>query len=919
MASVNLKALIGKLNTTCTRTLEAAAGICLSRTNYNVEIEHWLLKLLEGPANDVLTILKFYSLSQTKISADVTRAIDKLKTGNSSQPLLSQHIVDLAREAWVLGSIDFSGNQTRSGYLLLALLSDRSLAQLAGELSTELAKIHPETLARDLTTILAESPEVVADFPSAARSGAGKSGGPAGGGSTQTPSLDQFTIDLTARAKAGKIDPVLGRDSEIRQIIDILTRRRQNNPIMTGEAGVGKTAVVEGFALRIAQGDVPPSLQNVAVRTLDLSLLQAGAGVKGEFENRLKSVIAEVNSSVTPIILFIDEAHTLIGAGGQAGQGDAANLLKPALARGELRTIAATTWAEYKKYFERDAALARRFQVVKVEEPSEDKAIAMMRGLVATLQKHHRIEILNEAVEDSVRLSNRYISGRQLPDKSVSLLDTACARVAIGHTTVPPAIEDCQRTVDLTTTAIEILQRESAIGTDHAEGLEKLLQKKADALERYERLKEQWNAEKELIDQIRSLRDKLAPATQTAAPVTPPSAPGKNVNGSEKASDTAAAPAADAAGPPLSDADRAKLVAELAEINKRLLAIQGDSPLLQACVDSQAVAEIVASWTGIPVGRMVSDEIQNIIKLNERMEERVVGQSHGLEAIAQRIRTSRAKLTDPSRPIGVFFLVGPSGVGKTETAIALAELLYGGEQNMTTINMSEFKEEHKVSLLMGSPPGYVGYGEGGVLTEAVRRKPYSVVLLDEMEKAHPGVQDVFYQVFDKGNMKDGEGRDIDFRNTVVLMTSNAATDTIMKLCADPETMPDAEGLAAALHPELLKSFKPAFLGRITVIPYFPLSDKIMRQIAVLKLGKIANRIREHYDASFTWSDSVLDHIVSRCTEVDSGARNVDKILTGTMLPQLSTEFLARLAEGAAINAVQVTVDDAEAGFRFELA
>ena len=922
MATVNLKALIGKLNTTCTRTLEAAAGTCLSRTNYNVEIEHWLLKLLEGTPNDILTILKFYSLSHARITADLTRAIDKLKTGNSSQPLLSQHVVDLAREAWVLGSIDHSAIQTRSGYLLLALLSDRSLSQLAGEMSAELTKIHPETLARDLTTILAESPEVVADFPTTPRPGAPAGGGPAGGGSSQTPSLDQFTIDLTARAKAGKIDPVLGRDSEIRQIIDILTRRRQNNPIMTGEAGVGKTAVVEGFALRIAQGDVPPALQNVAVRTLDLSLLQAGAGVKGEFENRLKSVIAEVNRSVTPIILFIDEAHTLIGAGGQAGQGDAANLLKPALARGELRTIAATTWAEYKKYFERDAALARRFQVVKVEEPSEEKAIAMMRGLVDTLQKHHRVEILNEAVEDSVRLSSRYISGRQLPDKSVSLLDTACARVAIGHTTVPPAIEDCQRTVDLTTTAIEILQRESAIGTDHADGLEKLIQKKSDALARYETLKQQWHAEKDLIAQIRTLRDKLAPPPPPVPAKAPSSAAAQNPPTKPAAATPAAAapavPVAEAATPPLADEDRTKLVTELGERNKQLAGIQGDSPLLQACVDSQAVAEIVASWTGIPVGRMVSDEIQNIIRLNERMEERVVGQSHGLEAIAQRIRTSRANLTDPSRPIGVFFLVGPSGVGKTETAIALAELLYGGEQNMTTINMSEFKEEHKVSLLMGSPPGYVGYGEGGVLTEAVRRKPYSVLLLDEMEKAHPGVQDVFYQVFDKGNMKDGEGRDIDFKNTVVIMTSNAATDTIMKLCADPETMPDAEGLAAALHPELLKSFKPAFLGRITVIPYFPLSDKIMRQIAVLKLGKIANRIREHYDASFTWSDAVLDHIVSRCTEVDSGARNVDKILTGTMLPQLSTEFLAKMADGVPIKAVQVEVDESGSGFRFEL-
>lgn len=917
MATVNLKALIGKLNSTCTRTLEGAAGLCLSRSNYNVEVEHWFLKLLEGSQTDIQAILKTFNVDVSRLTADLTKSIDRLKTGNSSQPLLSPHIVDMVREAWVLGSIDFGASVARSGYLLLALISDRSLVQIAHQISPEFSKISAEKLARDLPAIVADTSEAGADAAARSASGTSTPAATAGSRSTQTPALDQFTIDLTARARAGKIDPVLGRDSEIRQIIDILTRRRQNNPIMTGEAGVGKTAVVEGFALRIAQGDVPPALQNVAVKTLDLSLLQAGAGVKGEFENRLKSVIAEVNSSVTPIILFIDEAHTLIGAGGQAGQGDAANLLKPALARGELRTIAATTWAEYKKYFERDAALARRFQVVKVEEPSEEKAIAMMRGLVDTLQNHHRIEILNEAVEDSVRLSSRYISGRQLPDKSVSLLDTACARVAIGHTTVPPAIEDCQRTVDLTTTAIEILERESAIGTDHTDGLKKLHHKKSEALARYETLKIQWHAEKDLIAQIRILRDQLAP------PLAPNRAKTSSSGTTQKQPTATAAavlvvPTAETVTPPLSDEDRAKLIIELSERNKQLAGIQGDAPLLQACVDSQAVAEIVASWTGIPVGRMVSDEIQNIIKLNERMEERVVGQSHGLEAIAQRIRTSRANLTDPSRPIGVFFLVGPSGVGKTETAIALAELLYGGEQNMTTINMSEFKEEHKVSLLMGSPPGYVGYGEGGILTEAVRRKPYSVVLLDEMEKAHPGVQDVFYQVFDKGNMKDGEGRDIDFRNTVILMTSNAATEAMMKLCADPETMPSPEALAEAIHPELLKSFKPAFLGRITVIPYFPLSDPIMRQIAKLKLGKIARRIREHYDAPFTWSEGVLDNIVNRCTEVDSGARNVDRILTGTLLPLLSAEVLARMADGVPIKSVAVDVGESDSGFRFEL-
>lgn len=889
MATLNLKSLVGKLNTTCTRALEAAAGLCLSRTNYNVEIEHWLSKLLESQRSDLHCILKFASIDVAKLNADVTRAIDRLKTGNSSQPLLSQHIVDLIREAWVLGSVELGAGQVRSGHLLLALISDRSLSMAAQQISAEFSKISADTVIKQMDRIIADSTETSQDAPSRSAStpGAATPGKPGG----QTPNLDQYTVDLTARAKAGKIDPVLGRDAEIRQVVDILTRRRQNNPILTGEAGVGKTAVVEGFALRIAHGDVPPILQNVSVRTLDLSLLQAGAGVKGEFENRLKGVIDEVNKSVTPIILFIDEAHTLIGAGGQAGQGDAANLLKPALARGELRTIAATTWAEYKKYFERDAALARRFQVVKVEEPEIQKAIAMMRGLVATLQNHHGIEILNEAVEDSVRLSSRYISGRQLPDKSVSLLDTACARVAIGHTTIPPAVEDSRRTIDQISTAIEVLQRETATGTDHAEEIAALEARKSETMQRLETLNKQWEAERDLVGRIRKIRKQLA---EEAATTAPPAA----------ASDSATVPAK------LTDEERTKLLEELARLNSDLKTTQGELPLMQACVDSQAVAEIVSSWTGIPVGRMVSDEINTILKLDQEMQKRVVGQDHALREIAERIRTSRANLTDPDRPIGVFFLVGPSGVGKTETAITLAELLYGGEQNMTTINMSEFKEEHKVSLLMGSPPGYVGYGEGGILTEAVRRKPYSVVLLDEMEKAHPGVQDVFYQVFDKGNMKDGEGRDIDFKNTVILMTSNAATDTIMKLCADPETMPDHEALAAALHPELLKSFKPAFLGRIVIVPYFPLKDSIMRQIASLKLGKVARRVREHYDAEFTWTDAVLDHIVSRCTEVDSGARNVDRILTGSLLPRMSSEFLGRMAEGLSISKAVAGIDSA---------
>lgn len=900
MATLQLKPLIAKLDDVCTRSLEAAAGLCLSRTHYNVEIEHWLTKILEMPNTDLSAICNAFSVDQSRLAAELTRSLDKQKTGNSSQPVLSQHVVDLAREAWVIGSVNYSAPRTRSGHLILALLGDSSLGQIVRGISPELQKISPESLAKDFLAITGDSVEAAYVEPA---SGSRPTGAPGKSGPTQTPSLDQFTIDLTDRARAGKIDPVLGRDREIRQIVDILTRRRQNNPIMTGEAGVGKTAVVEGFALRVAQGDVPPALQNIAVKTLDLSLLQAGAGVKGEFENRLKSVIEEVNRSVTPIILFIDEAHTLIGAGGQAGQGDAANLLKPALARGELRTIAATTWAEYKKYFERDAALARRFQVVKVEEPSEEQAINMMRGLAETLQAHHNVEILNEAIEDSVRLSNRYISGRQLPDKSVSLLDTACARVAIGHSATPAIVEDCQRTIDQLTVAIEVFEREAATGAKNQEKIQELQEKKEAAKERYASLKERWGKERELIGAVRKIRAQLSGNSleQIVEPI-------KSEGGAKPA---AAAPA------PLSDDDRAKLIAELETRMQELAELQGEEPLMQPCVDSQAVAEIVSSWTGIPVGRMVSDEINTILNLEQRLGERVVGQDHALKAITKSIQTSRANLTDPSRPIGVFFLVGPSGVGKTETAISLAELLYGGEQNMTTINMSEFKEEHKVSLLMGSPPGYVGYGEGGVLTEAVRRKPYSVVLLDEMEKAHPGVQDIFYQVFDKGNMKDGEGRDIDFKNTVILMTSNAATDTIMGLCADEETMPGPEALTEALHPELLKTFKPAFLGRMAIVPYFPLKDSILRRIATLKLGKIARRVKEHHGAEMTWSEEVLDHIVSRCTEVDSGARNVDKILNGSMLPMLSADFLSRMAEGVATTKVDVGVSE-DGDFTFTL-
>jgi len=872
--SIELKPLIGRLNDVCRRALEAAAGATALRTHYNVEIEHFLIGLLERSDTDLTAILRRWEIEPGRLLADLNRSLDRMKTGNSRAPALSPDIVEMVKQAWLLASVEQGASRVRSGHLIWALLADDMLARRTIGASAYLGAIQPDTLKSDYLTICANTVETAQATSQAAGSEAAATGSadPRPGGSG---ALDQFTIDLTAQAKAGKIDPILGRDIEIRQMVDILTRRRQNNPILTGEAGVGKTAVVEGLALRIASGDVPPALRDVTLRTLDLGLLQAGAGVKGEFENRLKSVIEETKSSAKPIILFIDEAHTLIGAGGQAGQNDAANLLKPALARGELRTIAATTWAEYKKYFEKDAALTRRFQPVKVEEPGEKMATAMIRGLVSTLEMHHKVRILDEAVSEAVRLSARYIPARQLPDKAVSLIDTACARVAMSQNAIPAPIDDRQRRISLIDTELKIIDREMSAGADHGARRAELTAERQQASDELAKLNQRWEAEREIVSKIDAVRARI---------------------------DAAAATPSDAGdGATASDGEAAR--AELATLSKQLRELQGEQPLIFPVVDGQAIADIVESWTGIPARRMQADEIRTVLNLREAMERRVVGQTHAMEAVAQAIRTSRAGLTDPRRPIGVFLFVGTSGVGKTETALTLAQLLYGGEQNVTTINMAEFKEEHKVSLLMGSPPGYVGYGEGGVLTEAVRRRPYSVVLLDEMEKAHPGVQDVFYSVFDKGNMKDGEGRDIDFKNTVIIMTSNAGTDLINKLFADPETAPDASGLADALRPELAKYFKPAFLGRVTLVPYFPLPDEIIRQIVVMQLERIRARVRDSYRATFDWAPQLVETIAARCTESSSGARNVENILTRTLLPELSSEVLARMADNQPINSI----------------
>ena len=878
--TVNLKSLIAKLNPQARHTLEAAAGLCLGRTHYDVEIEHFLMKALDSTDGDCALIFKHFGVDRSRVAGDLANALDKFKSGNARTPSLSPSLVKMLTEAWTIGSIDYAESHTRIGHTIVALATNDELRRQILEVSREFSKIVGDSLRKDFPDIVGASTEDTGEAVSADHA-EGRAQRPGGG---KTPNLDQFTQNLTERAREGKIDPVLGRDFEVRQVVDILTRRRQNNPILVGEAGVGKTAVVEGFALRVVQGDVPPPLRNVTIHTLDLALLQAGAGVKGEFENRLKGLIEEVKSSETPIILFIDEAHTMIGAGGAAGQNDAANLLKPALARGELRTVAATTWSEYKKYFEKDPALARRFQLVKIEEPSEEVCTLMMRATAGALEGHHSVRILDDGVSAAVRLSHRYLPDRQLPDKAVSVLDTACARLALGQSSTPPAIEDAQRRIDDLDVQERILSREAAVGTDHAERMTAIATERDETEKRLAGLRERWEKERGLVDRIRGVRQKLEDTTS-----------GRQ----SRMIDT-------------KEAD--KLRGEIATLTKELETIQGEAGLVRVCVDEELVGEVISGWTGIPIGKMLSDELQVALNLERHLGARIIGQDTALEAISRRLRTSKAGIEDPNKPVGVFLLVGPSGVGKTETALALSDLMYGGEHNLITINMSEFQEPHTVSTLKGAPPGYVGYGEGGVLTEAVRRRPYSVVLLDEIEKAHPDVMELFYQVFDKGVMEDGEGRQISFRNTIIVLTTNAGTDTLMKLCADPETMPDSEGLVKALKPELDKTFKPAFLGRTVIIPYFPIRDEAMRQIIVLKLGKVQRRLAETHGITLTCDDATVGEIAKRCVEVESGARNVDNILTNTLLPELSQLLLSSMVEDTRPSKIVVGVGS---GGRFD--
>ena len=913
MAEIKPAILFGKLNTIAYKALEGATVFCKMRGNPNVELVHWIFQLVQAPDCDLLRIVKNFGIDESKLASELTATLDRLPRGATSISGFSAQLQEAVEHGFLFGSLLFGELQVRSGHVIVALLKNPGLRHLLPGLAKEFGKIKEGTLSDDFQKIVAGSSEdslAPADGSGAAGSAPGDASGaiaPAALGKQEA--LKRFTTDLTEKVRKGEIDPIIGRDEEIRQCVDILMRRRQNNPILTGEAGVGKTAVVEGFAHRIVAGDVPPALKDVSLLSLDIGLLQAGASMKGEFEQRLRSVIDEVQASPKPIIIFIDEVHTLIGAGGAAGTGDAANLLKPALARGTLRTLAATTWDEYKKHIEKDPALTRRFQTVKVDEPDEEKCIRMMRAVVAPFEKHHRVQILDEAIDNAVRLSHRYISGRQLPDKAVSLIDTASARVAVSQHAVPARVDDCRRRIQSLETEIEILGRESGMGVDHKTRAVEVNEKLAREKEKLVELEKHWGEEKELVGKVLDLRAKLR-----GAGVAPDEAVKAATTGAAAA---AAAAPADGGNGQLKPEEREKLVAELADLQGKLKEFQGESPLIFPSVDANAIASVVADWTGIPVGRMVKNEIDQVLKLADILERRVIGQRQALDTIAKRIQTSRARLDNPNRPIGVFMLVGPSGTGKTETALTLAEALYGGEQNIISINMSEFQEAHTVSTLKGSPPGYVGYGEGGKLTEAVRRKPYSVVLLDEVEKAHPDVHEIFFQVFDKGWMEDSEGRYIDFKNTIILLTSNAAQDVIINMCKDPDLMPDTEGLEKAMRGPLTKVFPDALLNRLLVLPFYPISKEMLKLIIGLNLRKVEKRIAENHKVPFVYSADVPELIAQRCTELERGARMVDAMITNTMLPEIGREFLSRLAAGSDIKRVHIAAKEGNFAYAFD--
>lgn len=881
MAEIRRTELFGKLDGVAYKAIESATVFCKMRGNPYVELVHWFNQIIGTDETDMHLILRHFEADASRLSADMVNALDALPRGASSIRDFSPQIELAIKEAWMLSTLLYKRSSIRTGDLLLACLRTPELRRTLQELSPQFSRIKAEELSDHFYSITSGSREEgmgSSDGMGLAKAEPGTENGAMSSAEMgKQEALKQYCTDLTEEARAGRIDPVVGRDAEVRRMIDVLLRRRQNNPILTGEAGVGKTAVVEGLALRIASGDIPEMLKDVRLLSLDLQGLQAGASMKGEFENRLKQVIDEVHHSPTPIIMFIDEAHNLVGAGGQAGQGDAANLLKPALARGSFRCIAATTWSEYKKYFEKDPALTRRFQNILIEEPDDEKAHLMMIAVGRVMAKHHNILILDEALKAAVTLSRRYLPTRQLPDKAVSLLDTASARVAFSQSSEPAEVEDMRRQIEGLDSEISVLEKEARVGLDRAAALADLTAKRAEVQSRHDARVADWEREKTLVSRVVELRNALQEDAERPAEET------------------------------------ASMQEELRVKEAELSALQGESPLVLPQVDAQAVAAIISEWTGIPAGRMVSNELENILKLSSTLGSRVVGQDHGLKIIADRILSSRAALADPEKPIAVLMLAGPSGVGKTETALALAESLYGGEQNLITINMSEFQEAHTVSTLKGAPPGYVGYGEGGVLTEAVRRKPYSVVLLDEVEKAHKDVHEIFFQVFDKGRMEDGEGRLIDFRNTIILLTTNVGTDEMMSLCADPELMPTQEQVTAAMHEAMLKVFPPALLGRIVVIPYYPLSQEVMNRIIHLKLGKVARRLKAGYGAELCWGDELGVHMMAQAKQADAGARIIDNIITHSILPRLSSVMLQSVLEHKTYSRVTITVKDGDIG------
>jgi len=910
VSDISLETVTGKLNRVGNEAFMRALIQAKSAGNRTVEMAHWLLPLLANDRSDMTLTLDSYKLDRGRIMKDLQATIEGFRKRETEMPNIADQIYDILDGGWKYATLAFGETQIRSGHLLVAILKSKELRRSLLQLSREFEKLNVDTLMAEARKVWGQSDEEnlrPMDGSGLAAKGADTAGAGASKGNT---ALDRFSVDMTAQAASGKMDPIVGRDDEIRQIIDVLMRRRQNNPLLTGEAGVGKTAVVEGFAQRLAAGDVPPQLKGNRLLSLDIGLMQAGASMKGEFEQRLRSVIDEVQASPVPVILFIDEIHTLIGAGGQAGTGDAANLLKPALARGTLRTVGATTWSEYRQYIEKDPALTRRFQPIDVDEPSIDKATYMLRGLLLPMEKHHQVRISDEAVVAAVEYSARYIPARQLPDKAVSLLDTACARVAISQSTMPAAISDLKDAINARTKELDAIERQGDIGGSDPKRKAELEAEVADIQQKLEAMETEYADEMTLVQEIGALRSSLNGEGAEPKPAVAAQA------GTEAAPTEAASPdAAQAASG--EGTDRVAILEKLKELFTRLEERSPDSRMVYPFVDEQAVASVVADWTGIPIGRMVKDEVQTVLQLPEILNRRVVGQEHGLKMISKRIETNRAKLDNPNKPIGVFMLCGPSGVGKTETALALAESLYGGEQNMITINMSEFQEAHTVSALKGAPPGYVGYGEGGRLTEAVRRKPYSVVLLDEVEKAHPDVHELFFQVFDKGIMEDGNGRKINFKNTLIILTSNVGTEVIMKMAEEGKTRPDPDVLNAAMKPYLTQVFPPALLGRIVTIPYFPLSGEMLGGIVRLQLGRIAKRIAENHEAEFVYSDEVVEHIVSQCNDPDSGGRMIDNIITNTLLPELSRHFLNRAMEKQAVSKATVRMEEGE--FAYEVA